>query len=267
LEGRGITFTDEGVLTIIRDHTREAGVRNLERELATICRKLARLCLRQAGNSTDIRIDPPMVAKFLGPRKFGHETAASGHPPGVATGLVWSEFGGEIIFVEVGIMKGTQQLILTGSLGRILQESAQTALSYVRGHSIRFGIATDFYNGYDIHVHIPAGGVSKDGPSAGITIAVALISLLSGRPCRPDAAMTGELSLSGRILPVHGLREKLLAAQRAGIKTLVLPKGNAVDLEHLGPEITAELELILADDAATAAEHILLPAAGTQSSI
>jgi ATP-dependent Lon protease len=262
LEGRGITFADEAVQSIIGGYTQEAGVRNLERELATVCRKLARLYLKQPEDSAIIAIDAPMVATFLGPRKYDHETAAAGHPPGVATGLVWSEFGGEIIFVEAGIMKGTQQLILTGSLGKILQESAQTALSYVRGHTDRFGIAPDFFNGHDIHIHIPAGGVAKDGPSAGITIVLALISLLSGRCCRPDAAMTGEVSLSGRILPVRGLREKLLAAQRAGIKKVMIPRGNAVDIAHLGLEITAQLELILADDAAAAAEHVLLPAPG-----
>jgi ATP-dependent Lon protease len=164
-------------------------------------------------------------------------------------------------------MPGSQQLILTGSLGKVLQESAQTALSYVRGRAGRFGIAGDFFNGRDIHIHIPAGGVAKDGPSAGITIAVALISLLSGRRCRPDVAMTGELSLSGRILPVHGLREKLLAAQRAGIKAVALPKANAVDVAHIAPELTADLEIILAEDVETLAQLVLLPPEDLHSSI
>jgi ATP-dependent Lon protease len=163
-------------------------------------------------------------------------------------GLVWTEFGGEIISVEARLMKGNQQLILTGSLGSVLRESAQTALSYIRSHADAFGVNPDFFNGQDIHIHIPAGAVPKDGPSAGITVAMALLSLLTGRPARGDVALTGELTLSGRILPVGGIREKILAAQRAGVKIVVFPQRNEVDVNGLEEELREGVEVILAQD-------------------
>ena len=166
----------------------------------------------------------------------------------MTTGLVWSELGGEIIFVEATKMKGIQQLILTGSLGNVLQESAQTALSYLRSHGDDFGIQPDFFKDADIHIHFPCGAIPKDGPSAGITIALALISLLTQAPARRDVAMTGELTLNGRILPISGVREKILAAQRAGIKVVIFPKRNAVDVNNLEPESCEGLEVVLADD-------------------
>jgi ATP-dependent Lon protease len=185
----------------------------------------------------------------------------------VVTGLVWTEFGGEIMFVEAGIMNGGQQLILTGSLGQVLQESAQTALSYVRSHAREFGIAPDFFAGHDIHIHIPSAGISKDGPSAGLTIAVALISLLSGRTVRPHIAMTGELSLSGRILLICGLKEKVLAAQRAGIQTVIVPRANSADVGRLEPDITEGLELILVEEVASVIDRALEGRGGPQSSM
>ena len=182
---------------------------------------------------------------MLGPRKFVHEVTEAQNRVGVTTGLVWTEFGGEIIFVEATAMQGNKQLILTGSLGNVLQESAQTALSYVRSHAEELEIDPDFFAKRDIHIHLPSGAIPKDGPSAGLTIALALISLLTGRPARRDVALTGELTLSGRILPVSGIREKLLAAQRAGVRVVIFPQRNAVDLNDIEEELKEGLEIIL----------------------
>jgi ATP-dependent Lon protease len=251
-------FTDAAISKIIEDYTQEAGLRNLEREIATICRKLARMSLQSQDSSPDLRVDEELVIRLLGPRKFSHEIAEAEHRVGVTTGLVWTEFGGEIIFVEATMMSGNQQLILTGSLGSVLRESAQTALSHIRSHADTFHINPDFFKSSDIHIHIPAGAIPKDGPSAGVTIALALISLLSGRPARRDVALTGELTLSGRILPVSGVREKILAAQRAGTRVVVFPKRNAVDVADLEPEVIEGLEVILADEVSALVDVVLL---------
>jgi ATP-dependent Lon protease len=244
----GVDFTQGATLKIIQDYTREAGLRNLEREIATICRKLARLSLQDRAASTAITVDETLVERFLGPRKFAHEVAEAKDQVGVTTGLVWTEFGGEIIFVEATRMKGHKQLILTGSLGSVLQESAQTALSFIRSHASEFGIDPDFFADSDLHIHLPSGAIPKEGPSAGVTIVLALISLLTGRPARREVALTGELTLSGRILPVSGIREKVLAAQRAGVRVVVFPKANEVDISDLEPEVKEGLEIVLAED-------------------
>ena len=242
----GIEFTDPAVAKVIGGYTREAGLRNLEREIAMVCRKLARICVQSKGTCA-LSVDEELVEKFLGPRKFTHEVAEVGNQVGVTTGLVWTEFGGEIIFVEATRMRGHKQLILTGSLGTVLQESAQTALSYIRSHAEAFGLDPDFFTESDIHIHLPSGAIPKEGPSAGVTIALALLSLLTGRPARRDVALTGELTLSGRILPVSGIREKVLAAQRAGVKVVVFPKKNEVDIVNLEDQVKAGLEIVLAD--------------------
>ena len=255
----GLEFTDAGVAKIIQDYTREAGLRNLEREIANVCRKLARICLQDMGKSCALTVDEALVEKFLGPRKFAHEVAEAGNQVGVTTGLVWTEFGGEIIFVEATRMRGHKQLILTGSLGSVMQESAQTALSYVRSRAEHFGLDPGFFSDSDIHIHLPSGAIPKEGPSAGVTIALALLSLLTGRPARRDVALSGELTLSGRLLPVSGIREKILAAQRAGVKVVVFPKKNAVDLNDLEPESKAGLEITLADDLEPLIDLVLLP--------
>jgi len=254
----GVEFTDPAIVKIIRDYTREAGLRNLEREIAHICRKLARLSLQSRTAPGTLTVGETLVERFLGPRKFTHEVAEAGNQVGVTTGLVWTEFGGEIIFVEASRMKGHKQLILTGSLGSVLQESAQTALSYIRSHAAAFGLDPDFFAESDIHIHIPSGAIPKEGPSAGVTIALALISLLTGRPARRDVALTGELTLSGRILPVSGIREKILAAQRAGVRTVVFPKANEVDLNDLEPEVKEGLQIVLADQIAPLVDLLLL---------
>jgi ATP-dependent Lon protease len=245
LSGSPPEFTPEAVLKIIREHTREAGLRNLEREIGSICRKIARKVLQQGGKQESLTVNPEMVEEYLGPRKFYYEVAEAKDRVGVATGLVWTETGGEIIFVEATKMRGNKNLILTGSLGEVMQESAQAALSYIRSNAEHFKIDQDFFADHDIHIHVPAGAISKDGPSAGLTIAIALISLLKCRPTRREVAVTGELTLTGRILPVAGIREKLLAARRAGVRTVVFPEKNRVDLDDLEQKIRGDLEVVL----------------------
>jgi ATP-dependent Lon protease len=253
----GIEFTEAAIAKIIREYTREAGLRNLEREVAMVCRKLARICV-QSKVTCALTMDEELVEKFLGPRKFSHEVAEVDNQVGVTTGLVWTEFGGEIIFVEATRMMGHKQLILTGSLGNVLQESAQTALSYIRSHAEKFGLEPDFFTDSDIHIHLPSGAIPKEGPSAGVTIALALLSLLTGRPARRDVALTGELSLSGRILPVSGVREKVLAAQRAGVKVVVFPKANEVDIARLEDEVKEGLEIVLTEAIEPLVDLVLL---------
>jgi len=259
LTGHRVAFTDEAIVKIIREHTKEAGLRNLEREIATVCRKLAKISLESAETQRSVTVDDAHVESLLGPRKFSREVIDGQDRIGVATGVVWTEFGGEIIFVEASRMKGTRQLILTGSLGSVLQESAQIAFSYIRSQADRLNLNPDFFSGNDIHIHIPSGAIPKDGPSAGITIAMALISLLAGRPACRDVALTGELTLSGRILPVSGIREKMLAAQRAGVRTVILPRKNDVDVANLEPDVTAGVNIVLAEDLSQVVDHVLLP--------
>lgn len=253
-----IEFMPGAVTKIIRDHTLEAGLRNLEREIANVCRKLARIRLGSNGKWECANIDEKLVETLLGPRKYTHETAGDGQRLGVTTGLVWTEFGGEIISVEATMMRGTQQLILTGSLGAIIRESAQTALSYIRSHAAEYSIDPDFFNGKDIHIHLPAGAVPKDGPSAGITIAMALLSLLTGRPARRNVALSGELTLSGRILPVSGIREKILAAQRAMVNKVVFPEGNRIDVESLEDGARKGMDLVLAEEVGPIVDVVLI---------
>jgi len=229
-----VEFSDDAISTIINEYTREAGVRNLRREIANIMRKVARKVAE--GSKEKITVDAKKVGELLGPEKFFSEVAERITEPGIATGLVWTPNGGEIIFVEAMRMKGGKGLILTGQLGSVLQESARAALSYIRAHAKALGIAENFFDTSDIHIHIPAGATQKDGPSAGITLTVALISLLTGKPVRSDLAMTGEITLRGKVLPVGGIKEKVLAAARAGLTTVILPKHNKKDLHELRPE-------------------------------
>ncbi|NWF99057.1 MAG: endopeptidase La [Nitrospirae bacterium] len=241
------TFSAEAVSKIINDYTREAGTRNLERQISNICRKIATEFVYHKESIRLINITPELVERYLGPRKYFIEVADENNRIGVVTGLVWMETGGEIIFIESARMKGQGNLILTGSLGNIMRESAQAALSYIRSNASSFNISENILEGYDIHIHIPAGAIPKDGPSAGVTIAASLISLFTGRPAKRDVAVSGELTLSGRILPVGGIKEKILAARRAGVKTIILPSKNKVDIENLGPEVIKGLEIILTD--------------------
>ncbi len=256
LETSDLSFSDDALTKVIFEYTREAGLRNLEREIARICRKTDRL-LFQKKVDLPMSIDQNRIEELLGAPKFSNTSRSLTNIPGVTTGLVWTEFGGQIIYIETAKMKGNQNLVLTGSLGEVLKESAQTALSYVRSSADRFGIDEDFYSGCDIHIHIPAGAIPKDGPSAGITIAIALISLLTQKPCRKDVAMTGELTLSGSILPVSGIREKILAAQQSGIGTVILPKSNQSDYDILEREVREAADIIFADSIQSVVSRIL----------
>ncbi len=224
-----IAFVPEALRLLARGYTREAGVRNLEREIARVCRKVAR---RHAeGRPEPVRVTPDLVTSFLGVPRFEYEELEERtRVPGVAIGLAWTPAGGDILFIEATRMKGAHTLMLTGQLGDVMKESAQAALSWVRSHAAELGIAPHFWETSDIHVHVPAGAIPKDGPSAGVTITTALASLLTGRPVRPGLAMTGEVSLSGRVLPVGGIKEKVLAAHRAGIRTVILPARNEKNL-------------------------------------
>jgi ATP-dependent Lon protease len=240
-----IEFTLEAAAEIIRSYTREAGLRNLEREIARVFRKVARAMTE--GEQVPEKIVGADIAKYLGAPKFYSEVAERTNEPGIATGLVWTPNGGDILFIESTRMAGTKQLTLTGSLGDVMKESAQAALSYVRSHAETLGLANDFFEKSDIHVHVPAGGIPKDGPSGGVTLAASIASLLSGRPVRSDIAMTGEITLRGKVLPVGGIKEKVLAARRAGIKTIILPKRNERDLEDIPAEVRAELTFQFVD--------------------
>ena len=240
-----IHFSDDAITRVITDYTRESGLRNLEREFADICRKIALLCLESKCPEDAVEIDTETITRLLGPRKFYRDAAEGGPQTGIATGLVWAETGGEIINVETAMMPGSGQLILTGSLGEVLQESAQAVLSYIRSRTREFGVRDTFFQDSDIHIHFPSGGIPKDGPSAGITIFAALLSLLTGRPARRDVALTGEMTLSGRILPVSGIREKVLAAKRAGATRVLLPAANREEVEVLAADVTEGIEITL----------------------
>ncbi|HTR45717.1 MAG TPA: endopeptidase La [Thermodesulfovibrionales bacterium] len=251
-------FTSGAVSTIIRDHTREAGVRNLEREIASVCRKMAMTRIRRGDKAEPCIVTSEEIGKYLGPRKYLCEVADEKNRVGVVTGLVWTEVGGDIVFVETAKMKGSKELILTGSLGNVMRESAQTALSYVRSNAASFSVPEDFFDGHDIHIHVPAGAIPKDGPSAGATITVALVSLVKGQPARRDAAVSGEMTLSGRMLPVGGIKEKILAARRAGVRAVFLPAGNRVDVENLSNGVRGDLEIHLADRIEEVVEKVLI---------
>jgi len=230
------------VQRIIREYTFEAGVRNLEREIATVMRKVARKVAD--GRRTKTKVNADKIADYLGPQKFFFGQAEEEDEVGVATGVAWTSAGGDLTTVEATIMEGRGQLTLTGQLGEVMKESAQAALSYARSRAGQLGLESRFYEKYDIHLHLPSGSIPKDGPSAGITMATALISALSKRAARRDVAMTGEITLRGRVLPIGGVKEKVLAAHRAGIKTFILPKRNMKDLEDVPREVLRELTFV-----------------------
>jgi len=241
-----LAITDGALLLTIREYTREAGVRNLERELATICRGVARRVVE--GDLERLDVDEKEVREYLGPQKFFSEVAERITAPGIATGLAWTPVGGDILFVEATRMDGRKGLLLTGQLGEVMKESAQAALSYIRSNAVSLGIPEKFYDSSDLHVHVPAGAIPKDGPSAGVTMVVALSSLLSGRKVRSDLAMTGEITLRGKVLPVGGIKEKVLAAHRAGIRTVMLPKLNQKDVDDLPAAVRSEETFVFVDE-------------------
>jgi ATP-dependent Lon protease len=237
-----LEITDDAIHEIVRRHTREAGVRNLERQIASICRQVARKVVE--GHSRKTRVTARTVHTYLGPARFSYGMAEEKDEIGTATGLVWTEVGGDVIFIEATTMSGKGELILTGQLGDVMRESAQAAVSYIRAHTSEWHIDPGFNEKLDLHIHVPAAATPKDGPSAGITMATALASVLMGRPVRRDVAMTGEITLRGHVLPIGGLKEKLLAAHRAGIKTVLIPKDNVRDLELLPPHVREEMEIV-----------------------
>jgi ATP-dependent Lon protease len=246
LDDEKIRFEDAGLVKIIRDHTREAGLRNLEREIGRACRKVARAVTE--GRTELTVITPEKVREYLGTEKFFNEVAERTGEPGVVTGLAYTPNGGDILFIEATRMKGNKGLTLTGSLGDVMKESAQAALSLIRSRAEKLGIDPDFFDTSDLHLHVPAGAIPKDGPSAGVTMATALASLLTNRPVRPDVAMTGEITLRGAVLPIGGVKEKVLAARRAGIGTVILPKRNEKDLEDVPENVRGELRFAFAEN-------------------
>ena len=235
LTSQNIQFEDEALRRLALEYTREAGVRNLEREIANVCRGVARKVAEGAAGLTVV--DGESISSYLGPVKFFSEVAERTSEPGVATGLAWTPTGGDILFVEATRMKGRKGFSLTGQLGEVMKESAQAALSYVRARARALRIPENFFDGSDIHIHVPAGAIPKDGPSAGVTMFTAITSLLTGRPVRSDVAMTGEITLRGLVLPVGGIKEKVLAARRSGITTVILPKKNEKDLEEVPEQV------------------------------
>ncbi|OGU30281.1 MAG: endopeptidase La [Ignavibacteria bacterium GWA2_55_11] len=262
-----VSFKDEAILRIIREYTREAGVRNLEREIASVCRKVAKTIVlgdsknghaksRSRSKGKAVVITPEAVEQHLGVPKFRVKEAERKPRIGSVTGLAWTSVGGDILNVDVTIMRGAEKLTLTGQLGDVMKESAQAALSYIRSNPKLFGVNPEFTKGREIHVHLPEGSIPKDGPSAGITLAMAIISAASGKPARNDVAMTGEITLRGNVLPIGGLNEKLLAAQRSGITTVLIPKENVKDLEEIPARVKEGLKIIAVETIQEAFKHV-----------
>ncbi|MBZ5640612.1 MAG: endopeptidase La, partial [Acidobacteriia bacterium] len=241
-----IEFSENAIKALISDYTREAGLRNLERSIASVCRKVARHVAE--GRKGKVRIIASSLESYLGAAPATREDALAEDQVGVATGLAWTEAGGDVLFVEATTMKGRGSLILTGHLGEVMKESAQAALSYARTRGTSLGIPADFFEERDVHVHVPEGAIPKDGPSAGITMATAMLSAFTDRPVARDVAMTGEITLRGNVLPVGGIKEKVLAARRSGIRTIVLPEVNRKNLEDIPPGLRKDLRFVFVRD-------------------
>ncbi|MFA4924286.1 MAG: S16 family serine protease, partial [Ignavibacteriaceae bacterium] len=251
LEDKNVKISDESIRKVISGYTRESGVRNLERELASLCRKSAKeIVLRNSSNGTNgknkipLTIDEKKVEEFLGVPKYKRQTVQKENRIGSTTGLAWTSVGGEILEVDVTIMPGQERLSLTGQLGNVMKESAQAGLSYIRSNTKKLGIPEQFFKGKEIHIHLPEGAIPKDGPSAGITMVMAMLSAISGKPTSSDVAMTGEITLRGKVLPIGGLNEKLIAAKRSNISTVLIPKDNEIDLKEILPKVKDGLTII-----------------------
>jgi ATP-dependent Lon protease len=257
LQPHNIIFSDQAVLTIIRNYTKEAGVRNLEREISSICRKVAKEVVRK-GKSTKVNLGATSVHKYLGIIKFRFGSSEEKDQIGVTTGLAWTDVGGELLQTETAIMPGKGNLVLTGKLGDVMQESAQAALSYVRSRASQLRLPDGFYEKIDIHVHVPEGAIPKDGPSAGIALATSIVSALTRKPVKREIAMTGEITLRGRVLPIGGLKEKILAAHRGEITKVLIPFENKKDLEEIPKRILRKVEIVLVEHMDTVLEEALI---------
>ncbi|HNS40167.1 MAG TPA: magnesium chelatase domain-containing protein, partial [Promineifilum sp.] len=262
LTRKNIQFEEEALQVLIREYTREAGVRNLEREVATIARKIARMVAERKRYPRQITAEK--VRDLLGPPRFIEDIRLDEDEVGVATGAAWTAAGGELMTIEVNTMPGKGNLILTGQLGEVMRESAQAALTYTRSQVEVLGIDPERFERRDIHIHLPEGAVPKDGPSAGVTLALALISAFTERPIRHDVAMTGEITLRGRVLPVGGVREKALAARRAGIRTFILPRKNERDLMEIPKHLRQDMKFVLVDRIDDVVKVVLQPSDGGQ---
>ncbi len=265
LESKNIRIEEAGLKTLIRQYTREAGVRNLEREIASICRKVARLVAE--GKRFPKRVSVHKIEELLGPPRFTHDVLLAEDEVGLATGAAWTATGGDIMFIEVNLMPGKGSLTLTGQLGEVMQESAQAALTFTRSQARKLNIPIKKFENTDIHIHLPEGAVPKDGPSAGISLAVALISAFTNRPVRRDVSMTGEITLRGRMLPIGGVREKALAAHRAGISTFILPSKNKSDLQEIPKKLRQKIEFVLVDYVDQVLDVALCPPLPTDSNL
>jgi ATP-dependent Lon protease len=257
LEEKGVSFSKNSIYTLIRHYTREAGVRNLEREISSICRKIAREFLTD-GNNSSFKITSSSISKYLGPFRFRHGQIEEKDQVGLVTGLAWTQVGGDLLYVETLVMPGKGEVTVTGKLGDVMKESAQAAVSYVRSRAESLMIDTKFHKEFDLHIHIPEGAIPKDGPSAGITMCTSIVSALSKRPVHRDIAMTGEITLRGRVIPIGGLKEKLLAAHRGRIKKVIIPKENEKDLKEIPKSVLNEIEIILVEHMDEVLSHALI---------
>ncbi len=258
LSGKEVEFSKSAIYTIIQQYTREAGVRNLEREIAAVCRKIAREYMKDK-TIESFKVVPKLIQKYLGPPRFRHSELEEKDQVGIVNGLAWTQFGGELLCVETAVMPGKGNLTVTGKLGDVMKESAQAAFSYVRSRAKTLAIDVDFYKKVDLHIHVPEGAIPKDGPSAGIAMGVSVSSALTGRPVHRDIAMTGEITLRGRVLPIGGLKEKILAAHRAGISKVLMPKENEKDLKDIPEAISKQIDIVPVEHMDEVLFHALLP--------
>jgi ATP-dependent Lon protease len=249
LQKSNLKFDEQAVRDIINFYTREAGVRNLERQIATVCRKAAKSIVLTSKKS--IKVTSGTVEKYLGTKRYRYDKANEKDEVGIATGLAWTPVGGDTLSIEVTLMHGNGKLELTGQLGDVMKESARAGISFIRSKTEQFKIDPDFYNKNDIHIHVPEGAIPKDGPSAGVTLITAMVSALTGVPVRRNVAMTGEITLRGRVLPIGGLKEKVLAAHRAGIDTIIVPIDNKKDIDEIPEVIRKELKFVFAAEMET----------------
>jgi ATP-dependent Lon protease len=256
LENNKVSISEHALRSIINYYTRESGVRNLEREIANMLRKSARLIV--SGEAKNIKITANNIETYLGKKRYSYDIIEGENEIGVTTGLAWTVVGGDTLFIETKVMPGSGKLVLTGQLGEVMQESAKAGISYIRSSAAELGIPENFYKDFDLHIHIPEGATPKDGPSAGVSMITSVISALTKTPVRKDVAMTGEITLRGKVLPVGGIKEKVLAANRAGIKTIILPKENLRDIEEIPHNVKRKLKFITVSTVAEVLSNALI---------